>query len=180
MLKNHAEASTAQAQVLKNCMNSFCELSGQSVNFEKSKIYCSPNVSKQLARDISKICGSPLTEDLGKYLGMPLIHSRVSEGTYAEILDKVQNRLSGWKSKTLNMAKRLTLIQVANASIPVYAIIAMQSAKLPVSIYNSLNKLNRDFLWGDCEERKKVHLVNWNSVCKPNFWVALASRKRLK
>lgn len=126
-----AEASTNQARVLKKCMDAFCDLSGQSVNFEKSKIYCSPNVCKELASNISQICGSPLTNNLGKYLGMTLIHSRVSKNTYVEFIDKVLNRLASWKSKTLSMAGRLTLIQAVSASIPVYA---MQKSKLPVTI----------------------------------------------
>lgn len=54
------------------------------MNFEKSKLFCSPNTDRNLAKDISAICGSPLTSDLGKYLRMPLIHSRVSKQTYAE------------------------------------------------------------------------------------------------
>lgn len=76
-------------------MNRLCELSGQAVNFEKSKLYCSPNTNRDLAKEISSICGSPLTNDLGKYLGMPLVHSRVSKQTYAEVFDNVQNRLAG-------------------------------------------------------------------------------------
>ena len=137
-----AEASCSQARILKQCMDRFCELSGQSVNFDKSKLFCSPNTDKKLAKDISAICGSPLTGDLGKYLGMPLIHSRVSKNTYSDLVDKVQSRLAGWKSKILNIAGRVTLIQAVNSSIPVYA---MQTAKLPISTAMTLDKLNRDF-----------------------------------
>lgn len=84
-----AEASTQQARVLKNCMGSFYYFSGHCLNFEKPKLYCPSNVCKKFANDISQICGSPLTNVLSKYLGMPLIHSRVSKGTYVEIIDKV-------------------------------------------------------------------------------------------
>ncbi|XP_024190144.1 uncharacterized protein LOC112194121 [Rosa chinensis] len=159
-----AEASTNQARVLKKCMDLFCSISGQSVNFEKSKIYCSPNVRTNLARAISGICGSPLTKDLGKYLGVPLLHSRVTKLTYSEMIDKVHGRLCGWKSKTLSMAGRLTLINSVTASIPIYT---MQTAKIPLSTCDALDKLNRDFLWGDSDDKRKIHLVNWDNVCKP-------------
>lgn len=122
------------------------------MNLEKSKLYCSPNLPKQLAKDISQICGSPLANDLSKYLGMSLIHSRVSKSTCADIFDKVQNRMSSWKSSTLNIAGRLTLIQAVNASISVFA---MQSAKLPVSVCNSLDNLNRDFLWETVRKKRR-------------------------
>ncbi|XP_004306074.1 PREDICTED: putative ribonuclease H protein At1g65750-like [Fragaria vesca subsp. vesca] len=110
------------------------------------------------------MCGSPLTNDLGKYLGMPLIHSRVNKHTYDGIFDQVQSRLSSWKSKVLSMAGRLTLIQSVSSAIPNYA---MQTAKFPVSLCENLDKLNRNFLWGDTEIKKKVHLVNWDVVCQP-------------
>ncbi|KAL6134809.1 hypothetical protein ACLB2K_067037 [Fragaria x ananassa] len=89
-----SEASTSQATIMKCCMDTFCNLSGQSVSLEKSMVYCSPNVSSDLANRISSICGSPITEDLGVYLGMPLIHSRVSAATYTNLVDKVQTRLA--------------------------------------------------------------------------------------
>lgn len=52
-----AEASCKQARALKKCMDRFCKLSGRAVNFEKSKLFCSPNTDKNLAKDISVICG---------------------------------------------------------------------------------------------------------------------------
>lgn len=169
-----SEASSTQATVMKGVMNLFCSLSGQSVSFEKSMVYCSPNVRSSLAKNISRICGSPLTADLGVYLGMPLIHSRVSASTYANLVDKVQSRLASWKSKTLNMAGRLTLIQSVASSIPVYA---MQTAKLPISICDSLDKLNRNFLWGDYDQKRKVHLTNWDMVCRPKCFGGLGIKK---
>ncbi|GMQ02192.1 hypothetical protein CsSME_00048543 [Camellia sinensis var. sinensis] len=42
----------------------------------------------------------------------------------------------------------------------------MQTSKLPQSICKQIDKINRNFLWGDLEGRKKVHLVNWKQVCK--------------
>jgi ribonuclease HI len=30
-----------------------------------------------------------------------------------------------------------------------------------------LDKLNRNFLWGDTTEKKKIHLLNWSKVCTP-------------
>jgi hypothetical protein len=157
-------------------MDVFCAHSGQSVNFDKSKLYCSPNVCRELATEISNTCGSPLTNDLGKYLGMPLIHSRVSKSTYSDLIDKVQSRLAGWKSNSLSMAGRLTLLQAVNASIPIYA---MQTAKLPISTCDSLDKLNRDFLWGDSDGKKKIHLVKWDTVCKPKAAGGLGIKKTM-
>ncbi|KAL6218936.1 hypothetical protein ACLB2K_012143 [Fragaria x ananassa] len=162
-----AKANCAQARIIKKCLDAFCNLSGQEVSFQKSMLYCSPNTSKKMARKISRICGSALTDNLGKYLGMPLIHSTVTKKTYRPIVEKVQSKLVGWKSKTLNFVGRLTLVQAVTSTIPIYA---MQTAKLPVATCDSLDKLSRDFLLGDCDEKKKVHLINWDRICKPKGW----------
>lgn len=58
----------------------------------------------------------PVTKNLGKYLGVPLIHERVSRRTYADLLEKVQG-----KEKLLNMAGRETLIQSTTFALPMYA-----------------------------------------------------------
>lgn len=59
-----AEASQYQAGIINQCLDNFCALSGQSVSYEKSMIFCSPNTRNDLATDICTICGSPLTSDL--------------------------------------------------------------------------------------------------------------------
>ncbi|KAL6180703.1 hypothetical protein ACLB2K_047363 [Fragaria x ananassa] len=158
------KATEHQAYGLKTCLDNFCAISGQIISYEKSLIFCSPNTPKTMASSICATCGSPLTSDLGNYLGMPLIHSRVNKHTYDAIFDKVQSRLSSWKSKVLNMAGRLTLIQSVTSAIPNYA---MKTTKFPVSLCDRLDKLNRNFLWGDVDDKKIVHLVNWDIVCQP-------------
>ncbi|KAI5318253.1 hypothetical protein L3X38_037961 [Prunus dulcis] len=75
------EASTQQARVMKGCLDLFCQASGQTVNFDKSAVFYSPNTSWALAQEISFICGSPSTDNLGKFLGMPILHSRVIRST---------------------------------------------------------------------------------------------------
>nr|XP_011457336.1 PREDICTED: uncharacterized protein LOC105349397 [Fragaria vesca subsp. vesca] len=147
---------------------------GQEVSFEKSSIFYSPNTEEGLAMHISDICGSPLSDDLGNYLRVSLLHSRVTLDTYKGLVEKVQLRLASWKSHTLSMAGRHTLIQSVTAGLPVYT---MQSVKLPMSICNTLDRLNMNFLWGHTEEKKKIHLVKWDTVCKPKRYGGLGLKK---
>ncbi|CAL8138061.1 unnamed protein product [Prunus armeniaca] len=121
------EASTRQARVMKRCLDKFCQASSQVVSFEKSQIFRSPNVPNSLAAEISSICESPLTSNLGKYLGVPLIHSRINKATYRSVVDKVQQKLTAWKGKLLSLPGKATLIQSVTASIPLYT---MQTAHL--------------------------------------------------
>ncbi|KAL5820377.1 hypothetical protein ACOSQ3_022259 [Xanthoceras sorbifolium] len=87
-------ASLQQANAMKDCLDLFCSYSRQQVSFPKSRVCCSPNVSMVDARCIANICGSPITKDLGNYLGVPLIHGRINKHTYRGILEKVHNRLA--------------------------------------------------------------------------------------
>jgi len=41
----------------------------------------------------------------------------------------------------------------------------MQSVLLPASICDNIDRLNRDFLWGSDRDCKKMHHVNWATVC---------------
>ncbi|KAK9278780.1 hypothetical protein L1049_028358 [Liquidambar formosana] len=134
------------------------------MNLSKSKMFISPNFSCHLAKEISHICNIPLTADLGKYLGVPLIHSRVSKETYFYVLDKVQNHLFGWKADHLSMAGRTLLVQSVTSAIPGYV---MQSSKLPEGLLNQLDRVNCKFIWGSTESNKKIHLVVWDKICLP-------------
>ncbi|KAK2641914.1 hypothetical protein Ddye_023677 [Dipteronia dyeriana] len=74
-------AYLSQAKVMKECLDSFCWLSGQEVSFPKSRVFYSKNISNFNARFFTSACGSPITMNFGNYLGNPLIHD------YKEILD---------------------------------------------------------------------------------------------
>ncbi|KAL5831020.1 hypothetical protein ACOSQ4_016374 [Xanthoceras sorbifolium] len=123
---------------------------------------------------MAHICDSPSTKDLGKNLGVPLIHSRINNRTYIEIVDKTLKRLTSWKSATLSFAGRITLIKAVTSALLVYA---MQSVKLPGGICSNMDRINRNFLWGHMEEKKAVHLIKWDTVCKPKSKGGLGLKK---
>lgn len=60
-------------------LDDFCCGSGAKVNKAKTQLYFSKNVYTALANNISTMLGFSTTKDLGKYLGMPLFHSKVSK-----------------------------------------------------------------------------------------------------
>jgi len=97
------------------------------------------------------------------YLGVPTITGRVTKGMFQNVITRVDNRLAGWKAKCLSLAGRVTLIKSTITAIPAYA---MQSACLPCSICDDLDKRIRRFLWGGTTLERKPHLVNWAMVIK--------------
>lgn len=104
-----------------------------------------------------------LTKDLGNYLGVPLIHGRVHNNHFDNILQKLQKKLNGWKANVLSLARRATLVQVVTFSIPVYM---MQTIKIPKTVCDRIDILNRNFTWGQKKDKNIINLVRWNKVCK--------------
>ena len=86
-------ASENQANVMRECLESFCDLSGEQISFSKCRVFCSNNIGDAKAKKLAELCGSPLTKNMGNYLGIPLIHDCINKGTYNYILEKSQKRL---------------------------------------------------------------------------------------
>ncbi|KAK3193217.1 hypothetical protein Dsin_024527 [Dipteronia sinensis] len=80
-------------------------------------------------------------------------NSRITKSTYKDILEKSQKRLASWKSASLSIAGRCMLIKSVALALPIYA---MQSIKISTEICSKLDKLNRDFLWGNDSDTKKI------------------------
>ncbi|XVF36716.1 hypothetical protein REPUB_Repub19eG0082000 [Reevesia pubescens] len=115
-----------------------------------------------------------VSSDLGNYLGVPLLAKRVNKHTYSFFIDKVSKRLASWKASQLSFAGRATLVQAVTSTIATYA---MQSTKLHVSVTHEIDRLNRNFLWGSTDEKSRVPLVKWDTVCKPKSDGGLGIRK---
>jgi hypothetical protein len=92
---------------------------------------------------LCEILGVAGTNDLGKYLGFPLKSNARNSGDFNFVVEKVQVKLSSWKSMLLSSAGRVVLIQSVTSSIPAYY---MQNTPLPSRIYTELDRLNINFL----------------------------------
>ena len=169
-----AEASVAQVRVIRRMLESFCLASGQKVSLEKSKIFFSSNVSRDMERLISVESGIESTKELGKYLGMPILQKRMNKETFVEVLGRVASRLAGWKGHTLSLAGRITLTKSVISSIPLHS---MSTIVLPASTLEGLDKVARAFVWGSTTEKRKLHLLSWDRVCKPKSSGGLGIRK---
>lgn len=87
-------AIETQAHVMEGILLTFCRQSGQMVNMSKSQLFVSYNISEEMGNNLSENFGIPKTLDLGVYLGMPLLHKRVGDGTYHFLVEKVRKKFS--------------------------------------------------------------------------------------
>lgn len=100
-----AEATTEQASILSSCLHRFCLASGQKVSLQKSRVYFSKNVPTSTRESIYDTLSMEMTDDLGLYLGMPTLTSRVTRDTFKHLCEKIDRKLSGWKTKYLSYSR---------------------------------------------------------------------------
>ena len=109
------------------------------------------------------ILGFKSTPNLGKYLGFPLKHRGGNNQDQNFILDRVKQKLAGWKANLLSLAGRTVLIQASTSTIPAYV---MQCTALPKKLLDDIDRVNRNFLWGSSDSLKRTHGVGWHKVTK--------------
>ncbi|BFG35167.1 hypothetical protein CerSpe_214410 [Prunus speciosa] len=89
---------------IERILKSYCQASGQVVNFEKSSIYFSPNTPQQLREKVGNILHVCTTDNPGKYLGLPTMWGRSKR----EALNFVKERiLRKWRAGSRNFLLRL-------------------------------------------------------------------------
>lgn len=104
-------------KTVKQCLKLFCLASRNMVNVEKTKMIVSKNVHISRAQGLERVTRYGITDDLGKYLGVPILHSRQTKATYEYLVEKVQKRMSSWKAQQLSFVEHVTSNQSVLASI---------------------------------------------------------------
>ena len=77
--------------------------------------------------------------------------------------ERFKRKLAACKKQYLSMGGRLTLIKCTLSNLPIYF---MSLIVIPKKVRIKLERIQREFLRGDLEERRKIHLVGWSVICK--------------
>lgn len=101
---------------------------------------------------------------LGRYLGIPITGKKLKRSDCEFIVEKLRNKLASWKAKFLSFAGRQVLAQACLNAIPNYY---SQVCFLPATTHSDIDRIIRNFLQGSTDDTKKMHYVNWNTVCLP-------------
>ena len=99
-----------------------------------------------------------------KYLGLPSLVGRNKKSSFNYIKEHVWRKLQGWGENLLSQARREVLIKAVVQAIPTYT---MNCFKLPIGLCKELKGLIRRFWWGQRGDRRKIHWVRWEELCKP-------------
>ena len=77
-----------------------------------------------------------------QYLGLPLSTGQIRSADWQSVVEKVEQRLEGWKAKVLSKGGRLVLLKSVLAAIPNFY---LSTFKIPASIEQKLSSLMRRF-----------------------------------
>ena len=171
------KAQNSQVRLVLDTVADFCAASGLKVNFDKSRAMCSKVVTRHQRENFSGISAVRFSTNLGKYLGVPLIHGRVTRATFYDALEKIQRRLALWKGRLLNRAGRICLAKSVLTSLPVYT---MQTCWLPQGVCEQIDHATRSFVWSGRLEGRSLSLVNWEKVVLPKRQGGLGIREARK
>ncbi|CAA0833524.1 RNA-directed DNA polymerase (reverse transcriptase)-related family protein [Striga hermonthica] len=171
------EASDDQVQLVNSVLMDFYSMSGLKVSHAKTNVYFSKNTPHSGQQDLARTMGFSNVTNLSKYLGVPVVHSCVTNLTYENILEKADARIASYKANTLSLAGSLVLMQSVISSLSFYT---MQTVWLPNGTCVGLKKHCRNFLWGGFTSNRKIHLVSWDKICQPKEYGRLALKSSVK
>lgn len=155
-------ASPHETEVVKAILDEYASASGQSINYQKSGIFFSSNVSQNHQEVISATLG--VSNDLqdGTYLGLPSLVGRSKKRVLGFVKDRMWKRLQGWKAKKISRAGKTVLIKKVATTIPSYC---MSSFLLPESMCKEMEVMMNKFWWqSGSSDRKRINWVAWNGL----------------
>ena len=158
------KATARDCQNHSRILLDFCAMSGQLMSTTKSKTWFSPRTPRRIKDQVAGILGLPTTDRIGTYLGTPIFTTRRTASSCQYLVDNIRKRIEGWQARYLSMAGRATLIKASITSVPLYA---MQIMLLPKKVCHRIDQMCCHFFWGDTEQHKRCHTVNWETVTLP-------------
>ncbi|KAJ6983822.1 hypothetical protein NC653_026591 [Populus alba x Populus x berolinensis] len=161
MLFSHADPGSIM--VLKSSLDRFSTLSGLSINLAKSSLYLSGIISG-LRNTIIEQLGIQETTLPVKYLGVPLLSSRLTHRDCLPLLERIIARIKLWTSSSLTYAGRLQLIKSVLFSIQVYWSTIFI---LPCATIKRIESTLAAFLWKGSSLTPTGAKVAWNAICYP-------------
>ncbi|GKC06817.1 hypothetical protein Tco_0998427 [Tanacetum coccineum] len=168
-----AHGDVNSARVIKEALDEFKDASGLVPSLPKSTAYFC-NVLNHTKLAILHILPFEEGRLPVKYLGVPLVSSRLIFRDCKELIVKVQDRVNDWKNKSLSIAGRLQLIQSIMGSMHIYWASVFI---LPTRVLLDIEQLLRGFLWCQGNMRKGKAKVSWEAVCLPKDEGGLGVRR---
>ncbi|GAU37345.1 hypothetical protein TSUD_395260 [Trifolium subterraneum] len=155
-----------EACQLMTVFDEYQRISGQKINMDKSEMTFNPHTYHHIKEEFQAIMPLQVSSNISKYLGMPTHIGRSKQEVFNFIMDKVRNKLKGWKEKHLSFAGRGVVISVVVQAIPTYI---MSCFLIPKHMCQHIEKTICKFWWGSNESNHKIHWKAMKDLFKPKF-----------
>lgn len=158
-------------EVTEQILQIFADARGLSINMDKTEIY--PMNCGEM--DLATVMGEQQRLSLfpSKYLGLPLHFKKLRKAAIQPLVQKIGNRLPGWKRNLLTYPGHETLVKSVLTAMPTYF---MTAFPLPKWAQKQIDRFRRSFMWRgeDPDKVKGGHcLVNWKVCTRPKKWGGL-------
>ncbi|KAL2252819.1 UNVERIFIED_CONTAM: hypothetical protein Sindi_0076600 [Sesamum indicum] len=130
-------------RTLKRGLDRFAEWSGLRLNVQKSHVIIS-RLAQGWKDQILTIMGFQEGQLPMRYLGLPLLSSRLSISDCQPLLLKIDARINGWEGISLSYAGRIQIIKSVLSAMSIYWASAFI---FPKAIIKQIEKRLRTFLW---------------------------------
>lgn len=110
---------------------------------QKSNIYFFKSIREETPTMINQVFEFQIVQNLGTYLGVPLLHEWLTKSTLRFIVDKVRGKLNNWEARKLSVTGRVTLAQSIHLTILNYF---MQSMSILKGICDQIEQIARRFM----------------------------------
>ncbi|KAL2225589.1 UNVERIFIED_CONTAM: hypothetical protein Sindi_2981200 [Sesamum indicum] len=156
------KADLDSIRVFKEGLDWFAELSGLRLNVQKSHLIISRS-AQNLKDQMLDILGFQEGHLPMRYLGLPLISSRLTISDCQPLISKIDARINGWEGISLSYAGRVQIIKSVLSALSLYWASAFI---LPKKVISEIEKRLRTFLWKGTTSSGYAK-VAWKDVCRP-------------
>ena len=159
-----ANGSASSLKKIMRVLELYQRASGQLVNTSKSGFLLHPSISVVRQGVIERVTkfsrrGFPI-----RYLGLPLYTGRCKGSYFADLSQRMVDKVLSWKTRLLSSGGKIILIKHVLSSIPIHLLAA---GVMPKSIFHTIERVCANFLWGMTEESMRFHWVRWRDLCLP-------------
>ncbi|KAL2246928.1 UNVERIFIED_CONTAM: hypothetical protein Sindi_2545100 [Sesamum indicum] len=156
------KADLDSIRVFKEGLDWFAELSGLRLNVQKSHLIISRS-AQNVKDQMLDILGFQEGHLPMRYLGLPLISSRLTISDCQPLISKIDARINGWEGISLSYAGRVQIIKSVLSALSLYWASAFI---LPKKVISEIEKRLRTFLWKGTTSSGYAK-VAWKDVCRP-------------
>lgn len=159
---------------VKAIIEDYANLSGLNINNQKSELFLSLSCRSQKERWYMGIIGVNSVANPSKYLGVELGHLNARKRFFTPVIERIKNKIKGWKGKLLSQGGKITLINFILTRTQNYL---LSCFKAPENVCEEIDKCEMNFWWGHENNENKLHMTSWNKLCKLKRQSGLSIRR---